>query len=237
MTSNLVIDEWGCSTNVQILLITDNVDTLHSNSVKNICFRLKENRVLLKDYYLSSGIEFDEKIHVNPLLNEDITKSVFYTNYINSNRTPYYNCKFPFGFPNKFDIICLSNEKDSSAKKINLFGFDNEEFKVKKFINKVQSKSYYLNQLIELSNTTGKLYLTNNLDQNYIENNFINKIIDELFDRLRYKLKFGHLETNVTLTPPPLPFKGYFLVKFMYLIVHYNINLIFEKVPQLCICY
>ncbi len=209
LASNLVIDEWGCFTNIQIILITDNVDSLHSNSVKNICFRLQENRLLLKDYYLSTGIEFDEKIHLNPLLNEDITKSVFYTNYINGNKTPYYSCKFPFAFPNKFDIICLNNEKDCSIKKINLFGFNSNEFKPKKLLNTIQPKSFYLNQLIELSNTTGKLYMANNSDSNYIENNFINKVIDELFDKLRYKLKFGHLESNVSLIPPPLPFKGY----------------------------
>lgn len=53
--SDIVIDEWACYTNVQVLLITNDIDNLHYGSVKNVCKRLKENRILLKEYYLSNG--------------------------------------------------------------------------------------------------------------------------------------------------------------------------------------
>lgn len=53
--SDLVIGEWACFTNVEVLLLTDDQDSLHYGSLKNMCARLRENQLILKDYYLSNG--------------------------------------------------------------------------------------------------------------------------------------------------------------------------------------
>jgi hypothetical protein len=98
--SDLVIEEWACFTNIQVLLITDNVDNLRSNSVKTLYSKLKENKVILGDYFLSNGVDFDEKIHFSSILNEDLLKSNFYTSL---NKRNYFQCKFPFSFPNRYD--------------------------------------------------------------------------------------------------------------------------------------
>ena len=96
--NDLVIDEWACFSNIQVLLITNNVDNLRSNSVKTIATRLKENKAILSEYFLSNGVDFDEKLHFNSILGEDLLKSNFYTSL---NKKNYFQCKFPFSFPNR----------------------------------------------------------------------------------------------------------------------------------------
>lgn len=96
--NDLVIDEWACFSNIQVLLITNNVDNLRSNSVKTIATRLKENKAILGEYFLSNGVDFDEKLHFNSILGEDLLKSNFYTSL---NKKNYFQCKFPFSFPNR----------------------------------------------------------------------------------------------------------------------------------------
>lgn len=206
--SDLVIEEWACFTNIQILLITDNLDSLsHSNSVRNLCARLKDNRTLLKEYYLSNGIDFDEKIHMNSILNEDILKSSYYINL--NKKNAYFICKYPFSFPNRFDIVCLDNNETIDSNE-DYYGFDEDNFKLKKFTSKSISKKYYLNELIQLNNSSaGFLYVTKNLNTNYFENEFSTKILTDLFNPFNCKLKLGHLESNITLIPAPIAFKGY----------------------------
>jgi hypothetical protein len=96
--NDLVIDEWACFSNIQVLLITNNVDNLRSNSVKTIATRLKENKAILSEYFLSNGVDFDNKLHFNSILGEDLLKSNFYTSL---NKKNYFQCKFPFSFPNR----------------------------------------------------------------------------------------------------------------------------------------
>lgn len=206
--SDLVIDEWACFTNVQILLITDSVDNMYNNSIKSLCTKLKENRTVLKDFYITNGIDFDENIHVNSILNEDIMKSNFYAN--NSNKKPYFNCKYPFSFPNRFDIVCLA-DKEQVKEVIDClsYGFDDDNFQVKKLSIKTQNKLFCLNELIKLnSNSTGKLYVTEKLDTDYISKEFCDLIIGELFNTFECSLKCGNLKSNVNLIPTPIPFKG-----------------------------
>jgi hypothetical protein len=121
--NDMVVDEWNCFTNIQVILITDNQDNFHYGSVKNLCNRLKENKLLLAEYYLSNGIDFDQRIHFNSILNDEVLKSSFFANLINKRN--YLNLRYPFSFPNKFDIICLSDltQKKWYLKKCNTLFF------------------------------------------------------------------------------------------------------------------
>ena len=239
--SDLVIDEWACFTNIQVLLITDSLDSLHDDSVKSVCSRLKENKVLLRDFYLSNGIDFDNRVHVNSILNEDILKSNFFVN--SANNRNYFNIKYPFSFPNKFDIICLADYElkddfikveDNKSKyetlayfdqKIFQWGFDDENFRVKRSYEKTNSKLFYLNELIELNNSTGALYITkmHKIKPNFEETQFCEEIFTDLFKEYICKLKCGHLEANITLVPAPLPYKGYKFQGFIKFIKSYLI--------------
>jgi hypothetical protein len=109
----------------------------------------------------------------------------------------------------RFDVVCL----DSNANQVKSFentkyGFDDDSFQFKILSNQVESKSFYLNELIEINNTAGKLHTTKSLNKAYIQNEFCNALINEIFTPFVCQLKFGHLESSVTLIPPPLPFKG-----------------------------
>ena len=205
--SDLVIEEWSCFTNVQILLITDCTDNLHTNSIKNIIYKLQENRSILKDFYAYNGADFDEKIHTNSILNaEDLLKSSYYANLSKKN---YFQIKFPFSFANRFDIVCLNQDPLSDQAGQVVFGFADESFRLKNFVKKSEKKSVYLNELILLNNSAGKLLTTEKmLSSQYIENEFVTKIIDELYSPTIFQLKFGHMESNVTLLPAPNKFIG-----------------------------
>lgn len=173
-----------------------------------MCSRLKENRSLLFDYYLSSGIDFDEKIHMNSILNEDILKSQFYANL--NKKNAYYMCKYPFSFPNRFDVVCLDESGDTNEADQVYYGFDEENFRLKHSSFKNMTKKFYLKELIQLNNSaSGCLYATKNLRADYFENEFCTKILNDLFNPFNCKLKCGHLESSISLIPAPIPFKGY----------------------------
>jgi hypothetical protein len=214
--SDLIIDEWACFTNVHVLLITDQTDNLNEYSVQSLCKKLKENRVMLKEYYFSIGVDYDEKIHTNSLLNEDILDSVYYKN-LPSNRTAYFQCKYPFSFPNRFDIICLndsvspaSSNKSSESQMRAAYEFDESEFRVKfnSTIEELKPKEIYLKELIKLNSSIGELYITRELNSFYITNEFCNSILNELFNPFNVKLKLGSMYSMITLIPAPIPFKG-----------------------------
>ena len=201
--------EWACFTNIQVLLITDNLDSLsYNSSIRYMCLRLKENRTLLKEYYLSNGIDFDEKIHMNSILNEDILKSQFYLNL--NKKNAYYMCKYPFSFPNRFDIVCLDETGDASETDQIYYGFDEDNFKLKNSSYKNTTKKFYLKELIQLNNSaSGSLYSSKSLKADYLKNEFFPKILNNLFNPFNCKLKCGHLESTVSIIPAPIPFKGY----------------------------
>lgn len=224
--SDIVVDEWACYTNIQVLLITNDIDNLHYGSVKNVCNRLKDNKVLLKDYYLSNGIDFDPRIHFKSILNDDIFKFNF------NNKKNYYNLKYPFSFPNKFNIISLTDnyETDESEehflkiddlskmkslmmydKKISHHSFDEENFKLTKLQFSRNLKLFYLNELLELNNTPGYLYITKLNEQKfeYMDYQFFKKIFNDIIDLKTFELKCGHLESSITLIPSPITYKGF----------------------------
>ena len=206
--SDIIIDEWAYLTSVQVLLITDTTDNVHASSIKSLCQKLQENRKILKEFYAYNGCDFDERIHTSSILNaEELLKSNF---YMNLNSKNYFQIKYPFSFPNRFDIICLKNESESNHLET-VYGFAEESFKFKKYVKKAQNKSYYLNQLIQLNNSTGKLFITNKvLSEQYIEKEFITSIINELYNPFECQLNFGHMKSKVCLIPAPNKFNGYF---------------------------
>ena len=205
--SDIVVEEWAFLTNVQILLLTDNIDNLHSSSIKNLCIKLKENQTILKEFYAFNGNTFDERLHNNSILNtEELLKSSFYSNY---NKKIYFQVKYPFSFPNRFDVICLNHECDAEQLET-VYGFSEDGFKFKKFQKKRQNKIFYLNELIQLNNSSGKLFATSKvLHEHYIENEFLNTVIAELYKPFECQLKFGHMQSSITLTPSPNKFNGY----------------------------
>lgn len=190
------------------------MDNYHQNSVQNFHAKLLENKSILKQLYLSIGMDFNENTGNNSVLNEDL---------INSNpnfelKSKYYNCKFPFSFPNKFDIICLNNEQNTSKSNTEsfLYGFDDENFKFQAFNfedeNTVNSnpKIYYLSELLKLNSSIGKLHVSKVLNKSYIENEFVNNVISESFNSPIFELKCGNLVSNINLVPTPLTTKGKF---------------------------
>ena len=209
--SDLVFQQSNNLTNIQVLLITDSVDNLHQSSVKNLCSRLKDNLNLLKEYYLTMGVDFDEKIHLNPILNEDILKSSYYTNLSKKN---YFHCSYPFSFRNQFYVAYLNDEEEVCGNhtpngNINFNGFDDEKFRIKKFSNTNKSKAFYLNELIKLNvNSTGELFETQTLGKDYIENQYCENIFQKIFKPFNCKVKLGNLSSTVILMPSAFPYKG-----------------------------
>lgn len=204
--SDIIIEEWAYLTSVQILLITDSTDNVHASSIKNLCLKLQENRKILKEFYAYNGCDFDERIHTSSILNaEELLKSNFYTNL---NVKNYFQIKYPFPFPNRFDIICLKNESDANQLET-VYGFTDESFKCKKFVKKSQNKSFYLDQLIQLNNSNGKLFTTNKaLSEQYIEKEFLKNIFSNVYNLFECQLKFGQMESSISLIPSPNKFNG-----------------------------
>jgi hypothetical protein len=99
--------------------------------------------------FFKSGIDFDEALHVNAILNEDILNSSYFKNL--PTKKSYSSSKYPFAFPNKFDMICLVDSEydldedflkiDSSTDKTvspfgsqsSLISFDEDNFQIKKW--------------------------------------------------------------------------------------------------------
>lgn len=205
--SDLVVDEYASFFNVQMLLLTDNLDNLYGNTTKQFCTKLKDNRSILKEYYLSLGVEYDEKMSSNSLVNDDILRSTY---YLELKKKSFFQCKFPFSFGNRFDIICLDEStptNDETSNEQAYYSFNDDEFKVEKLILN-ESKKKYLQELIELNNSNGKLYVTNMLERSYVENEFCETIINEMFVHYEFQIQCGHLASTVRLVPSPLPFKG-----------------------------
>jgi len=214
--SDLVIAEFACFTNIHILLITDDTEQLESFSVKNMCQKIKEHKKILKNHYFTNGIDYDEHINFNSILNEEILNTTL---------------KYPFSFPNRLDIICLSEfeSEDSpgfikidemsnkleilskfSKKKVH-FGFNEETFQPVEWQEKYMRKLQALNEMIELNNTSGSLYLTrvNGRESGeFMTPQFCEQIFADLFRIYTCSLKCGNIKVKINLIPAPLVFRG-----------------------------
>jgi predicted transcriptional regulator YheO len=85
-------------------------------------------------------------------------------------------------YPNRIDIICLNN--DTSHMHENL------------------------NDLVKINGNSGKIYVSKNLDMNYLKNEIIQKLLEDVYEPQEYELKCGHLDSKIVLTPKPRTFKG-----------------------------
>ena len=220
--SNLVVAELGCFVVTQLVLVTDNTDALREqHSTRTLCARLATNRLFIADYYLANGVDFDANIHINPLINEDLTKA---SEWRADSSHEYYPLKFPFTFPNKLDIVCWSDRSDSdddtdktnssSSSSASVFRFDDERFRLAKSAVGLKPKHTFLNELIVLNNAPGKLYLkypANGGDNNDQEEAATNaqQVLNEIYHPKCVTLRCGQLTSTVNVVPSPLPFKGY----------------------------
>ena len=221
------MEEYGCFIGVELLLITNNVETiLFENSVKCLCSKLRNNKSIMKSLFIANGIEYNEILHYSSSI---INQEVINLNQNQNNNMygltdKFYNCKYPFSFPNRFNIVCLTHvgsreellKQDQANEFSNILSFDDDNFKlkdIKKRKNDSSLKPYYLTELIQLNGSMGKLFSAPTLDTEYVTGEFTKCVYDQVYANSGaiYHLKFGNMESNVQLWPSPMSFKGYFL--------------------------
>lgn len=116
--SSLVIDDTAGFSFVQILVITDEFDNLRpTSSVRSLCEKLKHNRKLLQAAHVVTGLDFDERMLVNSILNDELINST----------AGFYLSPFPFSFPNRFDIISLTSE--ATLPNVTKIEWESDQFK------------------------------------------------------------------------------------------------------------
>lgn len=168
----------------QIILITDGVDCLTDDSSLKLFY---DTTILnIKQNYNISDLQVNK---INLMI--DFNQNETLTDYSNAhNNTPNNNdtnnLKFPFVFPNQLNILILEENNMRNENK----------------------KYFYLIELIKLNNNRGNLFITKNLNFNYLINDYLLNIKNVLFEKFISNLKFGHLESNIMLVPKPLKYKG-----------------------------
>lgn len=214
----MVIETFGCFTNIQILIITNEIDnSSQEHSIKNFYSKLKENKEILKNFLESIGLDFDEENYFkNSILNNDTLSS----NYNFEFNKKLSTTILPFSFPNRLDIICLKSNNFQSES--GYFEFDDENFNFH-FIksNNKDSKINYLNEIIRLNGSDGKVFSIDNLNQKFISDYFLPQFfLNSLFDPFDFELKCGNLKSFINLVPSP--------INKMYFFVLLKINIIFN---------
>ncbi|CAF0858358.1 unnamed protein product [Brachionus calyciflorus] len=215
--NDMVLDTWGCFTNISIILITDEIDNLNQeHSIKNFYLKLKENKAILKSLYDSIGVDYDEEnFSKNSILNEDLQS-------LNVNfdfNKKLSNTVIPFSFPNRFDVICLNRIctlTDRTNQESMRFGFDDENFKykiIKLSDTEKNGKINFLSEILKLNSSVGKVHVIESLDKNFIENEFLPDVLNQLLEPHDFELKCGNLKSLVNLVPSPIN-KGYVLISF-----------------------
>jgi hypothetical protein len=242
--SDLVMEEYGCFIACQVLLVTSNVDTVrHEASLSRFCSRLAENRLVVQRMFAASGVEYDEAVHYSSsIINQEAVKS----SCSQAAAERFLNCKYPFSFPNRFDVICLRSETlssaivtrrdeaiDGSRLHAHLNEFEEENFRQKEVSKRLHNslqKEHFLNELVKMNGasssslTGGKVFAPHSLDASYIENEFTRNVFGQIYlNSAVYQLRFGELESSVILSPSPLPYKGfdfyYFLSLFLIILI------------------
>lgn len=210
--SELAVEEWAGFTNVNIILITDDVESSRTNSVRQLCEKLKENKRILKNLYVLNGVDYDEKIHTSSILNDE-----FIAAYRESGgvlREAYFSCQYPFSFPNRFDVVCLSEQfvpatSNCQTTRVEYEYDDLKQVKVSHLNGSGNSKLNSLTELLELNNSTGRVFSTESLQLDYVQNKFVNSLFEEIYHKVTYDLKCGHLSSTITLIPNPTSYKGF----------------------------
>jgi hypothetical protein len=170
-----------CSINsfFQIIIITDGIDSLaNDSSSKVFCENIKVKLLNLKEKFKLEDDEFDETIN-----NIDFYQNETLYNFANDDKV---NLKFPFTFSNKLNVIVLQEIETDYSK----------------------NDYIYFNELIKLNSNNGNFFLSKNLNINYIVNEFIPNVSNKIYEKFDCSLKFGHLECNTAVYPPPSKFKG-----------------------------
>ncbi len=219
--SDLVMEEYGCFIAVEVLLITNTIETFQMEaSAKQLCSRLQDNKAIMKSIYVANGIDYDESVHfASSIINQEVIKS---NQQSASLSEKFFNCKYPFSFPNRFNVICLPNCSGSNtnnnslneSSSVHFFEFDDENFRQKEVGKRRNDaafqKEFYLNELVKLNGSSGKVFAPNSLEASYIESDFVQNVFGQVYLSAGiYMLKFGNLESNVSLWPSPVPYKGY----------------------------
>jgi hypothetical protein len=172
-----------CSENdckFQIVLFTDGIDSLtESSSFEQFYKHLNKNIQLKKDNYL---------IQSNSLC--EMPRLSYYADVNAENSTNFSIWKYPFPFPNRFDIACLAECNDEDIE--------------------LREKLNYLDKLAKLNSQHGKLYLTSTLKFDYLMDDFLKTLIGNLFVPFACELSFGRLQSIITLVPTPMPYIGLF---------------------------
>jgi hypothetical protein len=101
--------------------------------------------------------------------------------------------KFPFPFPNSFDIICLKSETEVDS----LRAFD-------------ETKVDLLNELLKINNQDGSLHHTKTLDSDYIENEFAVHFAQANYQPFIAKLKIEDFNSEIEVYPKPETYIGFF---------------------------
>lgn len=212
--SEMVIETFGCFTNIQILIITNEIDNSSQEySIKNFYSKLKENKEILKNFLESIGLDFDEENYFkNSILNNDTLSS----NYNFEFNKKLSTTILPFSFPNRLDIICLKSNNFQSE--FGYFEFDDENFNFH-FIksNNQDSKINYLNEIIRLNGSDGKIFSIDNLNQKFISDYFLPQFfLNSLFDPFDFELKCGNLKSFINLVPSPINKMYFYFIKNKY---------------------
>lgn len=205
LTSDYVVEEWSSLTCCSILLITDLTDCFHDYSIKKLANKIKENQKIFRDFFKIVGKDVDEKLPVDPILNQDIFN-------IPGLEVLKKNIKYPFSFPNSFNVICLCDEGETCANELDgnqkFFEFDDDSFREKIWSPMRTNKSHYLKEIVSLNNPKGKLFQTKSLKIDTIANEFCPSVAKCLFSPFKSILKCGSLRSNIKIIPSPLPYIG-----------------------------
>lgn len=199
--SEMIIDTFGCFTNIQILIFTNEVaNSSHEYSIKNLYLKLKENKVILKNFLDSIGLDYDQENYFkNSILHNDILSSNFNFEFNKKLSTTI----LPFSFPNRLDVICLNGK--NGLTETGCFNFDDETFKFNIIkSNNQNSKINYLNEIIRLNGSDGQVFCTNSIDRNFISDKFLPNIFESLFDPFVFELRCGNLKSLINLVPSPI---------------------------------
>jgi hypothetical protein len=100
--------------------------------------------------------------------------------------------KFPFPFPNTFDIICLKSETEVDS----LRAFD-------------ETKVDLLSELLKINNQDGSLHHTRTLDSDYIEKEFAVDFVKANYQPFTARLKFEDINCEIEVYPKPATYKGF----------------------------
>jgi hypothetical protein len=150
------------------------------------CENTKEKLRILKEKFELENEEFDPRVS-----NFEFYQNETLNNF-NEMNNESISIKYPFTFPNLLNLIVLNDTQQN-------FNDLNNQF----------------NELIQLNNNNGRVFISNNLIMNYIINDFSKYLLSKIHEKFIVTLKCGHLEQfNISILPTPKKFKGLKLLNF-----------------------